>query len=346
MKGRYSFTIIFLLILSLFLVACGNGNSNSSNDSAEADGEMTLNLSTPDPENSSITTSANHFADIVEEKSDGSIKVEVHPNGTLYGEDSSAAVNELGSGSLDLVLLSTSLYVDFISDFNVISVPYLFEDEEQFIDYLNSDMGDQLLDELDELEIEGVDIWSRPFRQITNSKQPIESPEDLKGLKLRTPDNSLWVDFFKEMKAEPSPMDFSELYNALQLGTVDGQENPVSVPQSSNFDEVQDYLTMSDHMADGWVLGMNQAKFDDLSDDQKEILQEASEETQEWKADYDEEESDEIVNDLEEKGMEVNELSADQKEEFMKVSEDLYPSFKETIENDELFQETLDFVEK
>lgn len=348
MLKRKSFLSIMLTLTLFFsLAACGDNSSDASGDSdGESVEKVSLNLSTPDPDSSSITQAANHFAELVKEKSDGAIEIEVHPNGTLYGGDPSAAVNQLGSGSLDLLALSTSLYSDFVSEFNAISIPYLFEDNEQFASFLNSEHGDNLLSKLDELKIEGLGLWTRPFRQITNSRNAIEKPGDLEGLKLRTPNNTLWVEFFKRTGANPTPMDFSELYNALQMGTIHGQENPVSVAKASNFAEVQEYLTISNHMADGWILGMNQGKFDQLNDEQKELLQEASKETQSWKLEQDNKNFDSIVNELKENGMKVNELSSDQKEAFVEISKDAYPAFKETVENDEFFQSVLEFTGK
>src|SRR5699024_3229199 len=133
--------------------------------------------------------------------------------------DASAAVNQLGEGSLDMLVLSTSIYANFEPKFNAMSVPYLFDDNEQFISYLNSDLAEELLSDLNQnLGITGLGYWSREFRQITNSSNPIEEPSDLEGLSLRVPNNPLWVEFFEGAGANPSPMDFSEVYNALQLG--------------------------------------------------------------------------------------------------------------------------------
>ncbi|WP_163527864.1 DctP family TRAP transporter solute-binding subunit [Halobacillus ihumii] len=348
MKQKRFVSLILTLLLVFSLAACGgqstSGSSNAPNgESAE---EVKLNLSTPDPDSSSITQAAKHFAELVREKSGGSIEIQVHANGTLYGGDPSAAVKQLGAGSIDLLALSTSLYANFVPEFNAISIPYLFDDKEQFVSFLNGEHGEELLSKLDKLKIEGIGLWNRPFRQITNSVRPIEKPEDLEGLKIRVPNNPLWVEFFKRTGAVTTPMDFSEVYNALQLGTIDGQENPVSVVKASKFAEVQEYLTISDHMADGWVLGMNQAKFDQLSDDQKKVLKEAAQETQTWKLEQDEENFNSIIDHLKEKGMKVNELTADQKKAFVQVAKDAYPAFKELVENDKFFQSVLEFAGK
>ena len=122
---------------------------------------------------------------------------------------------------------------------------------------------------------------------MTNSKLPITKPADLAGLKFRVPNNPLWVEFFKKMGAAPTPMAFAEVYNALQLKVVDGQENPINMPVSAKFYEVQSYVSLTNHMADGWVLGINPAKFDALTEAQKAAITEAAIEAEAWKVEND-----------------------------------------------------------
>ncbi|PWG61496.1 DctP family TRAP transporter solute-binding subunit [Sediminicurvatus halobius] len=308
--------------------------------------QTTLTLSTPDPESSSITRAGNHFAELVEEKTNGSIDVRVFPNGTLYGGDPPAGVNQLGSGSLDMLLLSSSLYASFNPKFTAISVPYLFDDTEQIVNYLDSDLGGELLGDLERLDIVGIDMWPRPFRQITNSVREIQEPSDMEGLKFRVPNNPLWVEFFEATGAAPTPMAFSEVYNALQVGVIDGQENPVNIPVAAKFYEVQDYITLSNHMADAWVLGVNQGRWSGLSEEQRTAIREAANETLQWKLEFDAAEHDEALATLRENGMEVYELTDEQQQMFVDVAAPLYPTFAELVEDEAFFERTLEFVGK
>lgn len=344
------------LIISTFMIAtittgCGGGAKEASNTGGDTQGGSgkvySLNLSVPDPENSSITAAANEFAKRLNEKGNGALDVKVFPNGSLYGGDGSAAVKQLGAGSLDMLVLAGSLYANFKPEFNVVSIPYLFDDFDQLVQYTNSDLGNQLLNSVSDLGIKPLGMWTRSFRQITNSKLPITQPSDLKGLKLRVPNNPLWVEFFTACGATATPMSFSEVYNALQLNTLDGQENPVDVPVSSKFFEVQKYLTMSNHMADLWVVGMNETKFNSLPEDLQKIILDTAAEMQQWKIDYDNTEDAKSIETLKQNEMEVNELTEDQKAKFVEVSKGLYEStFKKLVQNDELFQKTLEFVGK
>lgn len=304
----------------------------------------TLTLSTPDSDTSEITLAAKKFAEIVSAKTNGELTIKVFPNGTLYGGDPSAGVKQLAGGSLDLLLNSTSLYATFNPKFTAIAIPYQFRNIEQLRAYLDSDLGQELQSDLGNIGIKGVDLWSRPLRQITNSKLAITSPADMKGMKLRVPNNPLWVEFFGAMGAAPTPMAFAEVYNALQLKVVDGQENPINVPVSAKLYEVQKYATISNHIADAWVLGMNPARYDGLSDAFKAALNDAAKETEAWKAENDAADIEKSIATLKANGMEVNELTDDQRKAFVDVAAGLEDKFSALVKDQSFFDRTRTFI--
>ncbi|MDF2996834.1 MAG: transporter solute receptor, DctP family protein [Xanthobacteraceae bacterium] len=309
-------------------------------------GAETLTLSTPDADTSEITLAAKHFAELVKQKTNGELEIKVFPNGTLYGGDPSAGVKQLAGGSLDMLLNATSLYATFNPKFTAIAVPYLFDNVDQLRAYLDSDLGEELRSDLSKIGITGIDLWSRPLRQITNSKRPITQPEDLKGLKLRVPNNPLWVKFFGAMGAAPTPMAFAEVYNALQLGVVDGQENPVNVPVSARLYEVQKYLTISNHIADAWVLGMNPRRYKALPEAHRSALEQAARETEGWKAKNDAADIAKSIAILEQNGIKTNELTPAQRTQFIEVSKSLYPVFQELVKDRMFFDRTTGFAGK
>ena len=313
---------------------------------AQANAATTLTLSTPDPDNSSITVAAQNYARLVKEASNGDIEIKVFPNGTLYGGDPGAAVKQLGGGSLDMLLLSASLYANFKPRFVAISIPYLFDDMAQFRSFLQSELIGKLDEDVSSMRIQPISYWPRPFRVITNSKLMIKTPKDLTGIKLRVPNNPLWVEFFRAMDAAPTPIAFGEVYNALQLAVVDGQENPISIPMDAKFYEVQKYLTFSNHIADAWVLGMNQRKWSGLTEAQRKILADCAAQAQAEKIRYDEESSDEIEKFLKEKGMETYRLTSEEQAQFIDVAKRLYPRFAELVKDKGFFDATLEFVGK
>ena len=303
-----------------------------------------ITISVPDPETSYIYAAASEFADRASEYSNGSLEFTISGNGSLYGGDTAAGIKHLGAGSLDMLILASSVYANFVPGFNVISVPYMFDDQEQLLDYLNSETADELFNRVNDMNISVVGKWTRSFREVTNSKKPITTPEDLKGLVLRVPNNSLYVEFFSKCGAVTTPMNFSEVYNALQLNTLDGQENPVDVPYSNKFYEVQKYISFTNHMADAWVVGINTKLLEGLDDEQKAALEKAGEEVQQWNVDMMAEQDQVALKTLEDNGMESNELTDEAKQAFIEISKSCYDKFKELIQDDELFDATAAFT--
>lgn len=332
-------------LAAVSLAGCAGGSPGSgSSPAAEGESKVestSIRIAVGDPVGSAVAIAADHFAEKADELSDGAIKVEVFTDGTLFGGDQNAAVNLLGNGTLDATIISTSVYASFDPRMNAISLPYLFEDMDQFSEYLAGEQGQELLDGLGEQKIEGLSLLTRTPRVTTNSDRPIESPEDFKGLNIRVPQNELWVKFFSALGANPTPMDFKEVYTALQLGTIDGQENPLEVPVANKFFEVQDYLSLTNHISDGYVLGFSQTKFDGYSEAVQEILQEAADDTAEWKRTADDDLIESTLADLEEQGVKVNELSDDAREEFQNAASELYPEFESLVGKD-FMQATLD----
>ncbi len=308
--------------------------------------KTTFTLSTPDPDSAEITVAARKFAELVAAKTGGEVEIKVFPNGQLYGGDPSAAVRQLAGGSLDMLLLSTSLYANFNPKFTAISIPYLFDDNAQLRAYLAGPLGQELLADLNGIGIRGLSLWQRPFRQMTNSRKPIQSPQDLAGMKFRVPNNPLWVEFFSKMGAAPTPMAFGEVYNALQLRVVDGQENAINIPVTAQFFEVQKFATISNHMADGWVLGINPAKFNALSEKNRQALQAAAAEAEAWKATNDANDAKQSIDFLVSKGMAVNTLTPEQQRAFVAVAKGLFPRFAQLVKDQAFFDKTLTFVGK
>lgn len=325
---------------SLLATACAGCSGSGS-----AGSTIRLQLSIPDPMTSSVGVTAQHFADAVNSQSDGKIAVSVIANGTSFGGDQPAAVTRLQAGSLEGLILSTSVYAATDPKMNAISIPYLFEDTKAESSYLAGEPGKALIADLDAQKIKGLSLMTRTARQVTNNKVPITKPADLKGLKIRVPGNPLWTDFFGALGASPTTMAFSEVFTGLQTGTIDGQENPVEVPLSSKLYEVQNYLSITNHINDAFVLAVSQRKWESLDDGQKQLLQSVADETAEFKTAMDNDESDKAIAQLQSKGMKVNELTPEATAEFKAVSTGLYPKFSELIGKD-FFDTTIAFVDK
>jgi tripartite ATP-independent transporter DctP family solute receptor len=290
-----------------------------------------IKLAVGDPIHSSVGVTAKHFAEEVRKKTNGAVAVEVFPDGVLFGGDQNAAVNMLEDGGIDALVLSTSVYASFEKRMNAVSLPYLFSGYDEFQKFLDGAPGQELLASLDRLNTVGLSLMIRTFRSVTNSKRPITMPADFKGIKLRVPNNKMWVEFFGPLGADPTPMNFKEVYTALQLKTIDGQENPVEVPLANRFYEVQTYLSLTNHIADGYILGFNKRVWNKFDDATKKVLKQVALETAQFKKTSDLAQEADIIKQLEAKGMKVNRLGPSQVAAFQKAALDLYPRLESLV---------------
>lgn len=307
--------------------------------------EVSLRLAVPDPAASSVGRAATRFAELVAEKTNGEVAVEVFPDGVLFGGDQNAAINQLGSGALDGLILASSVYASFEPRMNAISLPYLFENYDELQAYLGGEPGEELKASLDRLGIHGLGFFLRTFRNVTTRETPITTVEDFNGLTLRTPNNALFVGLFEALGANPTPMAFSEVYSALQLRAIDGQENPVEVPLNNRFSEVQGHLNMTQHVADSFLLALSDSAWQSIPEASREAVQQAADE---MIAEHDAEEiaaEQEIIGQLREQGMQVNEFTDDELSRVQEIARGIYPQFEEQI-GAEFMKKSLEFVQQ
>ncbi len=358
MKSKVVALICAIVMVGMSIIGCGTSGTSGTSATEAADtsakrteveqsAEVTkITIAVPDSEASYIYSAATEFANRAMEYSNGTLDIQVSGNGSLYGGDTAAGIKQLSAGSLQMLILATSVYASFEPGYNVISVPYMFDDQAQLLEYLNSEIGKELMNRVSDMGITTVGSWTRSFREITNSKRPITSPEDLDGLVIRVPNNSLYVEFFNACGAVTTPMNFSEVYNALQLNTLDAQENPVDVPYVNKFYEVQKYISFTNHMADAWLVGINSSFYETLTQEQQDAITKAGQEVQQWNVDMMEEQDQVALKTLLDNGMESNEIMEEAREKFVEISQSCYPKFKELIEDDDLFNATADFCGK
>ncbi|MBA7561357.1 2,3-diketo-L-gulonate-binding periplasmic protein YiaO [subsurface metagenome] len=220
------------------------------------------------------------FRDIVAEKSDGVIEIKIFPADQLGTQRELVEGAQLGS--IDLVLTSDVLLSSFEPIMGALNLPFIFKDIEHVSRVLDGKIGEELSRKLEVKGLVVLAYWENGFRHITNSKRAIYIPEDLKGLKIRTPGGAVFVDTFNIYGASATPMSFGELYSAMQLRTVDGQENPVAHVLTKKFYEVQKYLSLTNHIHVSEPLVMSKKIYDRLEPKCQEILKEAAKEVAIW----------------------------------------------------------------
>src|SRR5699024_6580180 len=272
---------IIMLISLVILQACSNGNSKPAESSEET---FTFSLGHVANSDHPWNLGAMEFAEMVNEKSDGRITVEIHDGGTLGGE--LEMIEQLQLGDLDMAIIAGGSHSKIVPEMTVEELPFIFRDNEEAYEKMDGELGQTLLALLEEQGIVGLSYWEDGFFQVTNNDKPIESPDDMTGLKIRVPENEIRLDIFKALNANPIPMSFTELFTALQQGVVDGQTNPLSVIEASKFDEVQDYVSIINVNWGSGLLEISSEAWNKLPEDLQEIMQESADEIKDIQRGY------------------------------------------------------------
>jgi len=271
--------------------------------SARAQATTRWRFAHPHPESDSWHKAALRFAELVKERTKGAVEIQVFPNGVL-GNDPTT-INAVRGGSLDIALTGNPFFTGLAPKLNVLDLPFLFRDRRHAAGVLDGRIGEGLRTELEGSNLKALATWDIGWRNLTNNRRPVRTPEDLRGLKIRTTPNPAHIKAFQLLGAVPTPMAFTELFTALEMGSVDGQENPVTLILNARFFEVQKHLSLSRHAFTTGPLVMNKAKFEALSPELKTILVETGKEAArlQWKMNEDSEAG--SLAELKAKGMQV-----------------------------------------
>lgn len=342
--------IVLAGLFSMLLIACTacgvkDGDAQNTGDTqAQAAGENTqpagdaltityghgFNPGTPQAK------AADEFKKRVEEESGGRISVEVFPAGQLGS--AREMFESVQMGSQEIALLPTARISGFSPTLQIFDLPFLFPDRETAYEIFDNEVGEKLLDTLDDAGVKGLAIYEDGFKHFTCNKK-LEKLEDFKGLKFRTMESPIIMEQFQALGANPVPIDFSELYNALQQGTVDGQENPLVTIDSVKLYEVQDYLLLSEHAYLGHVFLASQNWYDGLDSELKEIITRNAKEVAVWERELVAEEEAKYLETIEASGTTIIEMSSDEKERMKEALGSVY-----TVAEDVVGKELLDMV--
>lgn len=242
--------------------------------SAGAQSTMRINISTA--QNSHQGVAIDTFAREVEKRTGGRYKIQTFYSGSLGGERESVEAVQLGTQ--ELTFTSTGPVPNFVPETKILDVPFLFRDKAHARAVLDGPIGQEMLTKFDAKGFKALAWAENGFRHMTNSKRDVKTPEDLKGLKMRTMENPVHIAAYKGLGIITTPMAFPEVFTALQQGTVDGQENPLSVILSAKFDQVQKHLSLTGHVYSPAIFLMNKATFDKLSAADKQTFIDAAKE--------------------------------------------------------------------
>lgn len=336
--------LLILLIIAIVLMnfgGCGGKSGASNTDSESATVEpITIQLAHVEPEDRSLHQGAVLFKEYVEEKSEGRLDVNILPNGQFGGDRQSAEATALGT--IQMTAAVTSVLTSYSNDFMILDLPFMFNSREAFYSALDGDLGDALNSVLPEYGLIGLGYNDNGLRQISNNVRPINTPDDLKGIKMRVMESPVYIRMFELLGANPTPMSFTEVYTALQQGTVDAQENGASLIYASKFQEVQKYLSLTNHVYSANAILVNKDFYEGLPEDLQKIIAEGVREGLVNGQREIEGSSDAgFVQKLKDAGMEVNEVTPENLIKFREAVSPMYDEYKSQM-NPELF----DIVEK
>lgn len=217
---------------------------------------------------------AQKFAELVGQRSANKLKVKIYASGMLGGEVQ--MLSSMQGGTVEMSAIASSQLVGIIKEFAALDLPFLFNNEKEADAVVDGPVGKQLLERLPAKGLVGLSWFEHGFRNLTNSKRPVQKLEDIQGLKVRVQQNSVAIDTFNALGANAVPMPFPELYSALEQKAVDGQENPYTTVESAKLYEVQKYLSITKHSYTPLPLLMSKKFWDGLSADEKKIIQDAA----------------------------------------------------------------------
>lgn len=325
-KIKTFMAIIMAVMLSLTLVGCGG---DSGGEKAKSD-KVIIKFSHVVAETTPKGQAALKFKEIVEQKSGGQMEVQVFPSSQLCGDKEE--LEALQANTVQFIAPSVTKLVGFVPAFQLVDMPFLFANDEAAYKFYDGPAGQKLMKTLEPVGMLGMAWWPNGAKQFTNSKRPLKSPEDFKGLKFRTQSGGLLDAQFKALGAGSQTLAFAEVYQALQNGTVDGQENTFNNIDTQKYAEVQKYLTISNHGRLDYVVLTNTKFWNSLTPEQQQIINEAMKEATDFERQLAEELNNQSLEAIKATGkVEIYELTEADRAAFIKALEPVYAEYTDKI---------------
>ena len=294
------------------------------------------------PEDSAQHVAALKYADLVKERTKGQVEIKVFPAQQL-GTDPEM-VQQAHMGTLEIVLPPTAKISGFAAQLQLADLPFLFPSKEACYQVLDGPVGDKVLALLDAKGLKGVSFWESGFKQITANKA-IRKPEDFAGMKVRVMESPLLIAQYKQVKANPVPIDFAETYNALQQGVVDAQENPLVSIVNMKFYEVQKYTMLSNHGFLGYAFLFSKKVYEGLPADIQKIMRDTARELATFERQDTARREAGYIERIKKGGSQIVTLSPQELQAFEKAFRPVHQQFAKTIGED-LLKETYAHIDK
>lgn len=332
--------LLISVITALALTACGNtpapapdgagdGNASPASPSPSAD-PVVMMIGSTIAEDSAQGMALAMFEELVEERSEGRIDVQLYLNSTLG--DARQLCESIQMHTIQGCSTDAASASNFDSNYTACDLPFLFLSKEDAYAAFDGEFGDAMKASSDANGMRVLSYWSNGFRNLSNSKNPVYSPDDVSGMKIRVMEAPLYINVLKAWGANPTPMAFSEVYTALSQKTVDGQDNGPVLTYTNKFYEVQKYYTILEYAYCCSPFMIDGQWFDALDADLQEIIVQADDECRAFEREKEEELCEEYLDKMIAEGLEVNELTAEQKAVFQSVSVPVWDVVKDQID--------------
>lgn len=268
------------------------------------------------------------FKELVEKNSDGRIEINIRPAAQLGGDVE--IIEQTQMGLVQIAIPPTGNLANFEPKMFLFDLPFLLNGYESVKQVLDGDVGQELLETLDKSGLHGINYWGAGFRKITNNIREIHTPDDLKNIKMRTLQAPTIMSTYKNWGANPTAMAFTEVYNGLQQGVVEGQENPLANIETMKFHEVQKYMTMTDHAYHTYAAVMNKDAWESLPEDLQEVMTEAFDEARDYGRELTIEDEKRILEEIKD-DIKITELTEADRQAFIEKSQPIYKEFEPNI---------------
>lgn len=298
---------------------------------SEKEAKLVFKYGEPNPEDHPMSQGAIKFKEAIEEKSNGRIQVDLYFNGTLGDEKTSMQAIQIGT--MDFFRATTNAMPDYgVDTMNAMALPYVFKDLDHLSKVLRSDLGQELLDDIQAAgtQMVGISYMEEGPRNLFFTNKAVTSLSNMKGLKIRVPENQVMLDTIKALGANPTPISYSELYTSLQTGVVDGAENGITGYITNSFYEVAPYYVKDAHTFGAGILLMSEKSWNQLSADDQALVKEAGEEAMDAVLSYTKQIEEEYYNGLDEKG--VTCLEVEDLDQWQEVVQPLYATYSEDVQ--------------
>jgi tripartite ATP-independent transporter DctP family solute receptor len=325
--------VVALIVIAMagsLLAGCGGSQPAQEKKAEKKVIRVSIGLNDASPEYKGLEK----WKELVAKESKGRLEIQIFPSAQL-GDDIKT-MTALRAGTLEMSGPSSSPISTIDKKWMVFDLPFLFANEKVVDAVLDGPFGQKMLDSLSAHGLVGLMYMENGYRQLTDSKLAVKTPDDIKGLKIRTMENPVHLAAWRKLGANPTPMPFSEVFNAMQQKTIDGQENPNTTNFLQKFNEVQKYTTISNHVYTPFVIMYSKKLWDTLPKEDQELLKKTGKEATKWQREYNRKVDAEALEGLSKAGMVVTKLTPDQVNLFQDATKDIASQFENDIGKDTL----------